>query len=115
MYHSHVSLLLVKLAKSLDEKGITFNKNYPVVTYGTLSYNKEKKRPVFDTKMVALSGLSMVKYFQIHIISIALSTFFYSLLLGAVISIYSNTSVVDEKVLNGWISDTFQLIASNEI
>jgi len=69
------------------------------MAYGTLKYLKQKKKPVFDTKMVSLSGLSMVKYFQIHILSITLSTFFFSTLLGIAIAMYLNVSVIDEKAL----------------
>jgi hypothetical protein len=83
------------LARFLDEKGSGFNKSQSVTVYGDLMYLSNKKKIVFDTKLIGLNGLSMVKYFQIHIISILLSSILYSILLGVALAIYLNRKVVD--------------------
>lgn len=81
-----VGFVLADNARKFDAQGIRFHRNQMITAYGGLSYNREQKRYVMKTELLALDTLEILKFFQLKLIATIISTFYFSILLGIAIN-----------------------------
>ena len=91
-----VSYEIASAARYLDSKGKNFHHLQLISVIGELRYSQTRKKGEFDTKMLVLDQIEVEKYWQTKIFATLLSSLYFGILLGMMISIYTKREVIDE-------------------